>query len=161
MRGCSGAKAPVFNGSFTAGLKACSTLWRTADGFDKGLKACSTLWGENSLGLKPQVSRLRRLNAFCMRTHTSGFANPPQHAKTARLGGPGNARFQCGLTCGRAAGAWSMQSDTSLARVHIFRGNNAALKGRSSTVQLYAANSLHSPLPEGKGWGRSSTTGVR
>ena len=54
------------------------------------------------------VSHLRRLNAFCMRTHTSGFAN---------------ARLQCGLTCGRAAGAWSIRSNTSLAWVHIFRGN--------------------------------------
>jgi hypothetical protein len=136
------------------------------------------------------VSRLRRLNAFCMRTHTSGFAN---------------ARLQCGLTCGRAAGAWSIRPNTSLAWIHIFRGNMkkaqrlkmtsgakaqifkialhgpkgplfhrnfpglkpkvlrslyAALKGRSSTA-LYAANSLRSPLPEGKGWGRSSTVGVR
>jgi hypothetical protein len=33
----------------------------------------------------------------------------------------------------------------------------AALKGRSSTVQLCAANSFRSPLPEGKGWVRFST----
>jgi hypothetical protein len=49
---------------------------------------------------------------------------------------------------------------------HSLKRLYAALKGRSSTVQLCAANSLRSPLPEGKGWGRSSTlqsatTGVR
>lgn len=63
----------------------------------------------NCLGIcEVFVSRLRRLNAFRMRTHTSGFAN---------------ARLQCGLTCGRAAGAWNIRPDTSLALVHIFRGN--------------------------------------
>ncbi|MFL6387951.1 MAG: hypothetical protein ACJ71U_10730 [Terriglobales bacterium] len=39
----------------------------------------------------------------------------------------------------------------------IFSQVDAALKGRSSTVQLYAANSLRSPTPEGADWGRSST----
>ena len=48
----------------------------------------------------------------------------------------------------------------------IFSQLDAALKGRSSTMQFYAADSLCSPLSKGKGWGRSSimqsaTTGVR
>jgi hypothetical protein len=58
-----------------AGLKACSTPWGTADGFDKGINACSTPrgtqqmgtrkginacstpWGKNSPGLKPRFLR--------------------------------------------------------------------------------------------------------
>jgi hypothetical protein len=39
----------------------------------------------------------------------------------------------------------------------IFSQLDAALKGRSSTMQFYAADSLCSPLSKGKGWGRSST----
>ena len=41
----------------------------------------------------------------------------------------------------------------------LFHRNFPGLKP-NDLRSLYAANSLRSPLPEGKGWGRSSTTGV-
>jgi hypothetical protein len=48
------------------------------------------------------------------------------------------------------------------AKAQILKPLYAALKGRSSTKQLYADNSLRPPSSEDEGWGRSSTTtGVR
>jgi hypothetical protein len=43
------------------------------------------------------------------------------------------------------------------AKAQILKPLYAALKGRSSTEGVFAGNSLRSPLPEGRGWDRSST----
>jgi hypothetical protein len=43
---------------------------------------------------------------------------------------------------------WELADSAAVAKAQILKG-------------LYAAASLCSPLPEGKGWGRSSTVGVR
>lgn len=106
----------------------------------------------NCLGIcEVFVSRLRRLNAFRMRTHTSGFAN---------------ARLQCGLTCGRAAGAWNIRPDTSLALVHIFRGNMKKvqrLKPALIQAEYAGINACSTPARTQQGWNlvASAFMGVR
>jgi hypothetical protein len=75
-----GLKPLRFNGSVTAGLKACSTPLGTANGNWKGINACSTLLGKGFPGLKPKV--LRSLYAALKgRSSTARVKALPQRLK--------------------------------------------------------------------------------
>jgi hypothetical protein len=114
----------------TAGINACSTLQRMANGkIRKGINACSTPQGTQRTGIKKGMNACSTLRGMANGKTTKGI----------------NA---CSTPWGKNFQGLKPQNFSQL---------DAALKGRSATMQFYAADSLCSPLSKGKGWGRSST----
>jgi hypothetical protein len=134
-----GLKPLLFNGSFTAGLKACSTPRGPQQmGMRKGLKACSTPWDKKFQGLKPKG--LRSLYAALKgRSSTMGGRVLPQRLKPALI--PAE-------TAGIKACSTPWGEQFSGAKAPVLRPLYAALKGRSSTADLSSTMRVK-VLPQG------------
>jgi hypothetical protein len=151
-----GLKPLLFNGSFTAGLKACSTPRGPQQmGMRKGLKACSTPWDKKFQGLKPKG--LRSLYAALKgRSSTMGGRVLPQRLKPALIPAETAGINACSTPWGTADGLdkginacsspWGKNSPGLKPR--FLRPLYAALKGRSSTADLSSTMRVK-VLPQG------------
>jgi hypothetical protein len=128
--------------TFTAAAKAVLIEAETA-----GINACSTPQGTQRTGIKKGINACSTLR---------GMANGKIRKGMNACSTPRGMALRNGRSINACSTLWGGKNFQGL-KPQIFSQLDAALKGRSSTKQFYAADSLCSPLSKGKGWGRSST----
>jgi hypothetical protein len=155
----SGAKAPVQFERLAARLKSCPDTCFVVDTFtaaakavlieveDAGINACSTPWGMANGKIRKGMNACSTL-----REMANGKIRKGMNA-CSTLRGIANGKIRKGIDACSTPWGKNFQG----LKPQIFSQLDAALKGRSATMQFYAADSLCSPLSKGKGWGRSST----
>jgi hypothetical protein len=172
----SGAQAPVQFERLAARLKSCPDTCFVVDTFtaaakavlieaeDAGINACSTPQGTQRTGIKKGMNACSTLR---------GMANGKIRKGMNACSAPRGMALRNGRSINACSTPWGMANGKTTKGINAcstpwgknfqglkpqnFSQLDAALKGRSSTMQFYAADSLCSPLSKGKGWGRSST----
>jgi hypothetical protein len=154
----SGAQAPVQFERLAARLKSCPDTCFVVDTFtaaakavlieaeDAGMNACSTLRGMAN-------GKIRKGMNACSAPRGMALRNGRSINACSTPWGMANGKTTKGINACSTPWGKNFQG----LKPQNFSQLDAALKGRSSTMQFYAADSLCSPLSKGKGWGRSST----